>query len=72
MTLSSENETLVARLIASTNASRRLEILEMRRQIEDLTKSTTIADYKPKIINSEILCDELLEAIKSLPEFSSC
>lgn len=42
----------------------------MRRQIEDLKKSATITDYTPKVINFEIHCDESLEVIKSLSEFS--
>lgn len=42
---------------------------EMRRQIENLTKSTTITNYSPELVNAEIPYDELLEVMKSLPNF---
>ncbi len=70
MALNSENENLVARLITATNASLRLEVEELRRQLQDLTQSTTVVDYKIEVIDPHINCDESLEVVKSLPEFN--
>ena len=69
MALNSENKNLIARLITATNASLRLEVEQFPRQLQILTQSTTVVDYKIEVIDPHINCDQSLEMVKSLPEF---
>lgn len=63
-------EDLITRLIVTNTATLRAEIENLKKQLITVTGSTTVVEYKTQTIDDQIRCDETLDVIKSLPEFT--
>lgn len=71
MSTSESNSTeLITRLIAANNVSLLAEIKSLKKQINDLSTTSNVVEYKKQTISELITCNEPLDVIKSLPEFS--
>lgn len=61
---------LLSQLIAANTASLRAEIFKIRLELDAVTNSNTVTEYKTQTVDSAISCIEPLDIIKSLPEFN--
>lgn len=61
---------VVARLIAENLSALRTEVRDLQQRLNSITVGDNVVEYDTQNIDENIGCDESLEIIKSLPEFS--